>query len=310
MKKIHLFLLLAIVTLIGSIATYYTTNLLLTDLLNYESEFYYFANEPHTIYLPASFPGFVIAIYFIVAAMFIVRYQRHQNRLGIMLKHYSIVYMVLSILGIVFTIITGAVVYKSFIKPYPFTGYTIICLIIHLLMLLASILIHIKNRNTPKVEEAIMRGTRLIKFILYSILLYIVVYVSFYRLGSFLLAFESMEWSALYLTFPFYISLLLPVSLLLILVLNIFGYTQKKLTLGVLLTVVVLLLSVITGLSTFIIGMNNTLFVSSVSHALPLERMMSLPMDVVIHFGFMIIFSIYVLATTIKFYLKAKRREK
>ena len=103
--------------------------------------------------------------------------------------------------------------------------------------------------------------------------------LAFNRFGAFLLMPVYVQWSSLYMTFVYYLFLLIPMALLVIKVLGILGY--KPLLIPV---IVVAGLNVVLFGVTAAIGLNDSAFVSAVSAAAPLERLGSMPMEILIHF--------------------------
>ena len=106
--------------------------------------------------------------------------------------------------------------------------------------------------------------------------------LAFNRFGMFLGAPAYIYWRSFYMTFPFYLYLLLGVFLGAIRVLDILGVLSKKTNL--ILTIVALSLNVVLFAVIAILGKADSSFISAVSPAMPLERLMSKPIELVIHF--------------------------
>jgi len=85
-----------------------------------------------------------------------------------------------------------------------------------------------------------------------------------------------------YKTFPFYLYLLLPVFLGVVEVLHIYKVGERK-TIN-LLTYIGLGLNVVFFAYIVVMGATDTGFISSVSQAMPLERLASKPLEILIHF--------------------------
>ena len=135
MNKNKSLILLIVIGIIGSIINFYATNLLFSDLSNM---FY----GVHDAYIISSFPIFFIALDFVVAFIFVLRLTRYPIYKKSLINLYTTYGIVNSVLGIMFSIITGSIIYDSFIAPYPFMGYSIIMLIVHLA--LCALFIYIK----------------------------------------------------------------------------------------------------------------------------------------------------------------------
>ena len=103
------------------------------------------------------------------------------------------------------------------------------------------------------------------------------------------------QWSSLYMTFVYYLFLLIPMALLCLRVLGLLG--NKNLLIP---TIVVAALNVILFAVTAIIGVNDSAFISAVSAAAPLERLGSMPMEILIHFVAYLGVSIFYIIKEIK----------
>ena len=104
----------------------------------------------------------------------------------------------------------------------------------------------------------------------------------FNRFGMLLGAPTYIYLRNLHLTFPFYIYLLMPLFLGVIEVLYILKLVDRKKLF--LLGIIALGLNVVFFAYIAIMGLNDTGFVSSLSQAMPLERMASKPLEILIHF--------------------------
>ena len=118
-----------------------------------------------------------------------------------------------------------------------------------------------------------------VKHVFHTLGLYLLIALAFNRFGAFLLMPVYVQWSSFYMTFVYYLFLLIPMALLVIKVLGILDYKPLFIP-----TVVVAALAVVLFAITAIIGVNDSAFISAVSAAAPLERLGSMPMEILIHF--------------------------
>ena len=127
-----------------------------------------------------------------------------------------------------------------------------------------------------------------VKHVFHTLGLYLLIALAFNRFGAFLLMPVYVQWSSFYMTFVYFLFLLIPMALLVIKVLGILDY--KPLLIPV---IVVAALNIVLFAVTALIGVNDSAFVSAVSAAAPLERLGSMPMEILIHFATNLGVSIY-----------------
>ena len=84
------------------------------------------------------------------------------------------------------------------------------------------------------------------------------------------------------MTFPFYLFLLVPAFLGTVKVLDVLGYLEKP-NLKLILSIAGIACTVVLFVAIAIPGILNTSYVSSVSTAMPLERLASKPVELLIH---------------------------
>ena len=137
----------------------------------------------------------------------------------------------------------------------------------------------LKLRKVPQDEEKFKVGA---KHVFKTIGWYLFISLTFYKFGMFLGSPVYIHWRTLYMTFPFYIWLLVPLFLGGLKVKNILGLVpSKKLNLGLAIGGLVMHI----GLSVYIIlmGKANSMFVSNISQCMPLERLAAMPVEMPIH---------------------------
>ena len=284
MSKKFVMTSLAVIAIFGSLLTFYASNLFFGDVSN-------FGSGSPTIF--ATFPAMFLGAILIAAPLYIVRlYKRPENKKALS-KLYLIIAAALAFLGIVFAVLGGVVNYRGDFVSYPFPGYLIIMIILHVLVLAGSIFAFIKYVKPMPEDANKFKGG--VKHVFHTLGLYLFIALAFNRFGAFLLMPVYVQWSTFYMTFVYYLFLLIPMALLVIKVLGILDY--KPLFVPV---VVVLALTVVLFAVTALIGVNDSAFISAVSAAAPLERLGSMPMEILIHFVSYLGVSIYYLIREIK----------
>ena len=268
MSKKFVMISLAVIAVFGSLLTFYASNLFFGDVSN-------FGSGSPTIF--ATFPSMLFGALLIAATLYIVRlYKRPENKKALS-KLYLIITAVLAFLGIVFAVLGGVVNYRGNFVSYPFPGYLIIFLVLHVLVLAASVVAFFKFVKPMPEDASKFKGG--VKHVFHTLGLYLLIALAFNRFGAFLLMPVYVQWSSFYMTFVYYLFLLIPMALLVIKVLGILGYKPLFIP-----TVVVAALAVVLFAITAIIGVNDSAFISAVSAAAPLERLGSMPMEILIHF--------------------------
>ena len=128
-RKITL-ILLSVITVVGSLFAMLSNNMFFSDIGNIAANL---SGVPVTI-TASAFTGILVAAFF-----FVLRYYLHPKSLKRLAQTYLIITGALALLGLVFAIISDAVVYKNyrpFSAPYPFPGFCLMFFIIHLVILL------------------------------------------------------------------------------------------------------------------------------------------------------------------------------
>ena len=284
MSKKFVMISLAVIAVLGSLLTFYASNLFFGDVSN-------FGSGSPTIF--ATFPSMLFGAMLIAATLYIVRlYKRPENKKALS-KLYLIIAAVLAFLGIVFAVLGGVVNYRGNFVKYPFPSYLIIFLVLHVLVLAASVFAFFKFvKPMPEDPEKFKGG---VKHVLHTIGLYLLIALAFNRFGAFLLFPVYVLWSSFYMTFVYYLFMLIPMALLVIKVLGILEFKPLFIP-----TVVVAALAVVLFAVTAIIGVNDSAFISAVSAAAPLERLGSMPMEILIHFVTYLGVSAYYIVVEIK----------
>lgn len=292
MKKTTAIIWLFVLSVFGPFITFYVTNLVLSDVSNM---FY----GVHDVNFISSIPGFLFAFDVILATLWVTRrYTKPQNRKHMTLL-YSTLLAVFSLIGVIGAVLTGTLIYRSFTAPYPFPGYTLLTLIIHAALLVFACVSHYRSRcNMP--EDIAPTPTKP-GYVVYTVFLVALMFLAYDRYGAFLWMPFYVHIRTLYLTFPFYLSLMLPMGLLAHIVFYVFKVYERLPNSGIINILIILAMDLILGIAVFTIGARNPQFISAVSPALAIERLMTLPIDTVCQFVLVLIFGIYFLIYSLRF---------
>ena len=273
MSKKFSLIALAIIAVLGSLVAFAASNLFFTDVP-------YFGPNIMDTALFASFTALLFGAYFVMGSMYIVRSYLKPNIRKRMSKTYLKTTMVLAGLGFVFAILAGVINYKgNFLAPYPFPGFIIVMMVAHLLVLGGAIFALVKPvKALPEDTEQFKVGA---KHVFFSMGWFLFVALAFNRFGAFLTMPMYVELRNFHLTFLFYLFLLVPMAILVKKVFDVYEVKFNKFVYVIALFAVNLVLFVAVA----IIGMNDTTFVSSLSPAMPLERLAAKPVEIIIHFA-------------------------
>lgn len=271
MKKLYLILFLIASLFLGSLFTVLSSNMLFNDIMN-------IAAGSSTILV--TLPALTFSVIFILIILYIIRTYKHPEYKKAITKLYLIISAVLGGIGVITAILAGVLVYGTLASKQPFPGYLIIFMILNLLVLGGSIVgLFLYVKKMPE-DESKMKMK--VTYVLKTIGWFLFIALMFNRFGLLLGAPVYVYLRNLYKTFPFYLYLLMPVFLGALEVMTIFGLLDKK-KLNIL-TFVSFGLNVVFFAYIAIMGINDTAFISSLSQIMPLERMGSMPMEILIHF--------------------------
>ena len=271
MSKKFVIISLAILAIIGSIWTFYASNMFFGDVSNFGAGF-----MKTTLFV--TLPGLLLGALFVTATLFIVRFYLRPNSRKILCRNYLFIAIALGAFGLLFTILGAVLNMHSFIKPYPFAGYLIIMLVLNILIIAGSAVVLFKI--VLKMPDDTEQYKVTVKHVFHTLGLFLLIALAFNRFGAFLLAPVYVQWSTLYKTFTYYLFLLIPMALLVVKVLKLLEI-RKHFLIPV---VVIGILNAGLMIAVLLLGANDAAFVSAVSAAAPLERLGSMPMELFIHF--------------------------
>ena len=284
MSKKFVIISLALIAIFGSLLTFYASNLFFSDVAN-------FGSGSPTLFV--TFPALLLGAMFVTAALFIVRFYQRPNSRKVLSRNYLFIAIALACFAVIFAVLGGAINYRGNFLSYPFPGYLIIMIVLNVLIIAgaAITLFKVVLKMPDDTEKYKVKPLH----VLHTLGLFLLISLAFNRFGAFLLMPVYVQWSSLYMTFVYYLFLLIPMALLVIKVLGILDYKPLFIP-----TVVVAALAVILFAVTAIIGVNDSAFISAVSAAAPLERLGSMPMEILIHFVTYLGVSIYYIIKELK----------
>ena len=272
MSKKFSLIALAIIAVLGSLVTIYVCNLFFTDVP-------YFGPNIMDTAIFASFSALLFGAYFVMGALYICRAHLRPKTIKRLSSTYLKITIVLSALGFIFALLAGLVNYGTLLSKYPFPGFVIVAMVLHLLVLAASIFAMIKFVKPLPEDEEKFKVTA--KHVFFTLGWFLFVALAFNRFGAFLTMPIYVELRNFYQTIFFYLFLLVPMA---ILVKKAFDVFELKLN-RFLFVIIVFAINLVLFLVVVIIGLNDTTFVSSLSPAMPLERLAAKPVEIIIHFA-------------------------
>ena len=273
MSKKFSLIALAIIAVLGSLMTFVASNLFFTDVP-------YFGPHIMDTAIFLSFTALLFGAYFVIGAMYIVRSYLKPNIRKKMSKTYLKTTMVLAGLGFVFAILAAVINYNgNFLASAPFPGFIILMMVMHLLVLGGSIFALLKPvKALPEDTEEFKVGA---KHVFFTMGWFLFTALAFNRFGAFLTMPIYVELRNFYQTVFFYLFLLVPMAILVKKVFDVFELKLDRFIYVIILFAINLVLFMVVA----IIGLNDTTFVSSLSPAMPLERLAAKPVEIIIHFA-------------------------
>ncbi len=273
MSKKFSLIALAIIAVLGSLMAFAASNLFFTDVP-------YFGPHIMDTAIFLSFTALIFGAYFVIGAMYIVRSYLKPNIRKKMSKTYLKTTMVLAGLGFVFAILAAVINYNgNFLASAPFPGFIIIMMVMHLLVLGGSIFALLKPvKALPEDTEEFKVGA---KHVFFTMGWFLFTALAFNRFGAFLTMPIYVELRNFYQTVFFYLFLLVPMAILVKKVFDVFELKLNRFIYVIILFAINLVLFIVVA----IIGLNDTTFVSSLSPAMPLERLAAKPVEIIIHFA-------------------------
>ncbi len=288
MIKVRFYHVIAFVIylLLASFLVFYGLNCFFTNVVNYENNL----NFP---FIFATLPWLLLVIELTASLIFFARLLRMDNSYRSRhIKVYSVQFFIYSALGVIFSIV-GMIIHKNILFDNPFPGVLLILTIVHLLICGASVFayFHIKHNPLSENEE---RFTYKASYGFKTAGLALFTFFALNRFGAFMQSFFYMEYAHFFFTILFYLSLISPLLMLIAFTNPSLGIKSEKnyFKQEVIVWCSFLAYNLITGLYVIITGLTNPLLISLVSAAMPLERLITFPIDAIFLYGLNIIFPI------------------
>ena len=272
MKRKYIIIALALITIVGSLFMALGSNMFFDDIFNIAVEI-----SHSTLFV--SLPAMSVAVFFVMAVLYILRAYKRPNCIKRMSRLYAIILIVISAIGLVGAIMAGVNVYGTFVGSHPFPGYLIIFMILNVVLLAGGVVGLIFSKKIKDDEDKVKIN---FLYVLKTIGWFLFICLVFNRFGMLLGAPTYIYLRNLYQTFPFYIYLLVPLFLGVLEAMYILKLLDRKKLF--ILGIVGIALNVVLFVYIAVMGVNDTAFISSLSQAMPLERMASKPLEILIHF--------------------------
>ena len=271
MSKKFLVISLAIIAVIGSIWTFYASNMFFSDVSNFGAGF-----MNTTLFV--SLTGMLLGAMMAAAPLFIVRFYQRPNSRKVLCRNYLFIAIALAAFGLIFAVLGGVINYRGNFVKYPFPGYLIIMIVLHLAVLVGSAVVLFKK--VLKMPEDTEKYKVTVKHVFHTLGLYLLIALAFNRFGAFLLMPVYCQFSTLYKTFVYYLFLLVPMVILAIKLMRILEIGKNRF----LMSLITLIVTTALMVAILLLGKSDSSFISAVSAAAPLERLGSMPMELFIHF--------------------------
>lgn len=257
-------------TLILSIITFYSFSLIFTVVANNQS-----LDKVSLGGLPMVMLMCALIAVLVMAYRYVIRKQRH----SFLIRQYSIIIAFFSLLGFVFSILAGTVVYGSFVKDYIFKCYPLLLTIIHSLLLIGSVYLivtsQIQIKNGEEKLELVPVLYQVRSFGIGLILLF-----ALNRLGAFMLIpYYWSSYDSVY-TLPYLFQLLMPSVILLTYLIHEDFLRNRKVTLSLSFFVIGYSLFSLIYMSVMAKG-NYPLTINSLSAIQLFERLVKYPIDMI-----------------------------
>lgn len=274
MKKKYLYLIcLGALVIVGSLFTALASNMLMDDLFNKGVSF---ANC--TLFV--SLPAVSVATMFVLGILWFIRTYRHPDCVKRITKVYLIIALAFGVIGLVGAILGGTLIYGTFAGRQPFAGYLPLFMALNILIITGAVLglfLYVKKlpEDAGKVKINFLYVLKTIGWVLF-------IGMVMNRFGMLLGMPTYVYTRNLYYTFPTYIYLLLPLYLGVVIVLYNFEIVDRKK--AFLMGIIGLGANVLFFAYTVIKGLGDTSYISSISQIYPIDRMASMPIEILLHF--------------------------
>lgn len=301
MNKKKTWITLTVLVILGAFFNFYFTNMLMSGISHKDSTNF-------LTKLIAGFPGLFFNIIVIAAIFFVYRWYLNPKQTKKYLFVYGIEEAIFGLFGLIFTILSGVVTYGSFVKPYPFGGFHILMTIFFVAVITLGILATFFVRKRIEGKEVITQKLTVKRGFL-TAGLSLMYYFALNRFGAFLYSPIYIQWRTFNQTFVFYLSLLIPLGVIIhafLYVFKVYDKSKKTSLVGMCISCLAVVLSITLNATTIALGTKNPTFISAISPAMPIERLMTLPIDIVLIFLGSLLLSGIATYKSIRHYLKKK----
>lgn len=290
-KKLALILLVPI-SILTSFVAFYTTNLVLTDIGNNTISGIQNAD------IVSSIPGLMVAFSLVTILIFILRMVKDSQYKKSLVKLYSLIILGFAVVGLIFTILSVPVMYGTLLAPYPFPGYLMICLIVHILSIIG--MIFVRFFLTKKIQDDQEKRKITVKYVLQSMLLAFFMWFSMDRVGAVIWSSAYVEFRTIGLTIFFYLYCFSTLLIMVFYLFYCFGILENHKKAAKIYVLTSVGLTLIFAVITLILTFTNPLFVASVSPAIGLERLANMPVVTLIQTIIFVAMGIYELVKVFK----------
>ena len=198
-------------------------------------------------------------------------------------RRFLILTMIYSGLGLISSIITGTVVYGTFVGSHPFGGYALVFTILFSLMIAGAVLLYVLYyKKVQPTDSHVKNNAKAIWCKIGGVIYF--VYAA-YRAGQFILLPLYTTTKVFFTFFYFYISLLIPMAFVILYILyhlNRQNHDVRKARNIVSLSFLMLSICIITGcvITNFTNGIT---FITALTPLFKIERLIKLPVDFLVH---------------------------
>lgn len=216
--------------------------------------------------------------------------------------------MAFSLVGIITSIMSGVMIYHSFFKSYPIPAYCFTMILINVIFIAAAVYFYIlaNKRMKDDAEKRKFSVKHVFKTIGYSLGLFFVLE----RFGAALYFPFYIEWRTIYLSWPFFFTLLAPMAMIIQSFLYVYPkYNEKPLT-GLIFAIINLGVAFASHLAVILVGYRDARLLSAISPAMAIDRLDCSTKSLILVIVVTLIIGVLGLVTALLRYLKAKKEVK
>ena len=274
-------ILLAFLILMLSIITFYSFNLVTSLVSNYQS-----LSRTTISWIPM-FTFMLICIIFLFITFNFVVYKRRDSYF---VRKYSLLVGIISLIGMVFSILCGTYVYHTFFGDYVFLAYPFIMLVVNGIFFFTSCAYFYIAMDDIKRNRTVNNFKTPKLYWLREVILFLILTFSLEKLGAFLLLpmyFSSVD--GIYVL-PYYIELLIPALIFATFMIHEHWLHNRKVT--IILSSIAFGYSIASLIYMIVISKRTSpLTITPLSPIQQLERLTVIPVDFILLYGFSLLIS-------------------